>query len=206
MPLSIARPPFLCSPPCPFKRALPPPQDFKPPPLSPRGELRSSATPASSPTRLTSPSSAPCCRTFLRTPKITGASPSPRNAAAHRCHRPPHHRPTASVSSRPHDLALRVARLAVVLTARTSSPRNRRRARPGRNTEMVVDAVTVLRAPRPHRVARSAKLKWPWARPTVPYPWAEAGPTLCGEFFDFFLFFVIFQKIGINFKNLWKTK
>jgi hypothetical protein len=45
-----------------------------------------------------------------------------------------------------------------------------------------------------------AMLKWSWAMPTVPDPWAEACPALCEEFFDF-LFFVIFQK-SINFKNL----
>jgi hypothetical protein len=139
-------------------RMPPPPWDFKPPPpLPPRGELRSSATPASSPTRLTSPSSAPCCRTRPRTSKITGASPPPRNAAAHRCHHPPRHRPIASVSSRPHDLAQRIACLAVVLTAPTSSPGSCRRAHPVRATEM---AVTALHAPLPHRVAGPARPKW----------------------------------------------
>jgi hypothetical protein len=44
-----------------------------------------------------------------------------------------------------------------------------------------------------HARAEPARPKWLWARPTVPDPWAEAGPTLCGGFFDFFVFLYILE-------------
>jgi hypothetical protein len=52
---------------------------------------------------------------------------------------------------------------------------------------------------RPARVsvtpsARSARLKWPWA-----WPWTEASPALCG---DFFLLVFIFDYISRNCINL----
>jgi hypothetical protein len=76
--------------------------------------------------RLTFPFPSSSCRTAGTSSPATGASPPPWNVAAHRCHRPPCHRPVALVSSHPYDLARWVARLAVVLTAPTSSPGSRR--------------------------------------------------------------------------------
>jgi hypothetical protein len=90
---------------------------------------------------LTFPSSS--CRTAGISSQATGASPPPQNEATHSCHRPPHHRPAASVSSAPYDLAPWVAGLTVVLSA---PPESHWQARPGRATVMAVDSVIMLRA------------------------------------------------------------
>jgi hypothetical protein len=76
--------------------------------------------------RLTFPFPSSSYRTACTTSPATRASLPPQNAATHRCHRPPHHRPTASVSSHLYDLARWVGCLAVVLTAPTSSSGNSR--------------------------------------------------------------------------------
>jgi hypothetical protein len=114
------------------------------PPTRPPGELRLCHHCLSLEPHLTFPSSS--CRTAGTLSPATGAPPPPQNVTTHCCHHPRRHRPAASVSSHPYDLARRVDHLAVVLTTPTSSPGSSQRARPGHATAIAMDAVTALHA------------------------------------------------------------